>query len=180
MVNYKELSDEEIVDKIRTSDQSLYRLIIDRYREKLFRYANNLIKDQDKAADAVQETFIKAFINLNSFKAGNKFSSWIYRITHNETINIIRKYHKDVVIPEGIDFKSDENIEADFEKKEINIMVEKCLKGLPIIYSEPLTLQYIEDKTHREISDILRIPMGTVAVRINRAKKIMKVICQKI
>ncbi len=180
MIDYKDLSDEGVVDKIRTSDESLYRLIIDRYRDKLFRYANNLIKDQDKAVDVVQETFIKAFVNLNSFKLENKFSSWIYRITHNEAINIIRKYHKDVAIPEGIDFKSDEDIEADYEKKEMNIMVEKCLKSLPIIYSEPLTLQYIEDKTHREISDILRIPMGTVAVRINRAKKIMKVICQKI
>lgn len=180
MFENQDLTDEEIVNKIRTSDKSLFGLIIDRYQDKLFRYANNLIKDSDKAVDIVQETFIKAFVNLNSFKIENKFSSWIYRITHNEAINIIKKYQKDVRLPEGVDFKSEEDIEIEFGKKETKNLIDSCLKQIPIKYSEPITLYYIEDKTYKEISDILRIPTGTVAVRINRAKKIMKVICQKI
>jgi RNA polymerase sigma-70 factor, ECF subfamily len=54
------------------------------------------------------------------------------------------------------------------------------LKEIPLLYSEPLSLYYIDDKSYQEISDILRIPIGTVAVRISRAKKLMKKICQKI
>ena len=176
----KEFSDEEIVEKVRTSDRNLYAIIIGRYQRKLIRYASNLIKDEDKAIDIVQASFIKAFTDLNSFNTKKKFSSWIYRIVHNETINLIKKYHKETPLPEDFDFSSDENIEEDFGKKETTIKVEKCLKEIPLLYSEPLSLYYLEDKSYQEVSDILRIPMGTVAIRINRAKKLMKKLCQKI
>ncbi|MEI8175198.1 MAG: RNA polymerase sigma factor, partial [bacterium] len=162
-----------------TSNQDLYSVIIDRYQKKLVRYVNNLIKNEDKAIDIVQESFIKAFINLNSFNIEKKFSSWIYRIAHNQAINLAKKYQKETPLLEDWDFKSDDDIEKDFEEKETTEKVERCLKNIPLLYSEPLSLYYIDEKSYEEISDILRIPMGTVATRINRAKKIMKNICQK-
>ena len=67
MAENKEMSDEEIIEKVKNSDQDFYALIVDRYQNKLVRYANNLIRDEDKAIDIVQESFIKAFINLNNF-----------------------------------------------------------------------------------------------------------------
>ncbi len=179
MLDTKELSDNEIVEKVRTCDQELYAVIIDRYHKKLVRYVNNLIKNEDKAIDIVQESFIKAFINLNSFNIEKKFSSWIYRIAHNQAINLAKKYQKETPLLEDWDFKSDDDIEKDFEEKETIEKVEKCLKNIPLLYSEPLSLYYIDEKSYEEISDILRIPMGTVATRINRAKKLMKNICQK-
>lgn len=175
----KELTDEEIIEKVRTSNQDLYALVVDRYQKKLVRYVNNLIKNEDKAIDVVQESFIKAYINLNSFNIEKKFSSWIYRIAHNQAINLAKKYQKETPLLEDWDFKSDDDIEKDFEEKETIEKVEKCLKNIPLLYSEPLSLYYIDEKSYEEISDILRIPMGTVATRINRAKKIMKNICQK-
>jgi RNA polymerase sigma-70 factor (ECF subfamily) len=103
----------------------------------------------------------------------------IYRIVHNEAINSVKKYQKEIIIPDGIDFKSDENIEDDFDRREIVVRVKECLKEIPLLYSEPLILYYIEEKSYKEISDILRIPINTVATRINRAKILMKRICQK-
>jgi RNA polymerase sigma-70 factor (ECF subfamily) len=179
MDDSEKLSDEEIVEKVRSSDQELYSVIVERYQSKLLRYAINLTKDTHKAADVVQESFIKAFINLKGFDTEKKFSSWIYRIVHNEAMNIVKKYPKEVPFLDGMDFLSDENIEDDFEKKETTAHVEKCLKKIPLLYSEPLALYHIEEKSYKEISDILRIPMGTVATRINRAKILMKHICQK-
>ncbi len=179
MLDNKELSDKEIIEKVRTSDQELYAVIIDRYQKKLIRYAYNLIKNEDKAVDIVQESFIKAFVNLNNFNIEKKFSSWIYRIVHNQAINLAKKYQKEIRLLENWDFKSDDNTESDFEEKERKEEVEKCLKDIPLLYSEPLSLYYIDEKSYEEISEILRIPMGTVATRINRAKKIMKNICQK-
>ena len=176
----KELTDEEIIEKVRTSNQDLYAVIIDRYQKKLIRFAYNLIKNEERAADTVQESFIKAFINLNSFNIKKKFSSWIYRIVHNQAINLAKKYQKETPLLENWDFKSNDDIEKDFEEKETKEKVEKCLKEIPLLYSEPLSLHYIDEKSYEEISDILRIPMGTVATRINRAKKLMKNICQKI
>lgn len=179
MIGYKHFSDEEIVEKVRSNDQELYAVIVDRYQSKLLRYAHSLIKDETKAVDIVQESFIKAFINLNGFDTKKKFSSWIYRITHNEAMNIAKKHQKETTLPDNIDFSSEENIEDDLEQKEIISKVKKCLEEIPLLYSEPMALHFIEDMSHREISDILRIPMGTVATRINRGKILMKHLCLK-
>lgn len=179
MSDYEIFPDEEMVEKIRSIDQDFYAIIIERYQNKLLRYATNLIKDKDKAADVVQDSFIKAFINLKSFDIKKSFSSWIYRIVHNEAMNIIVKHQKEIKFPDDIDFKSKEDISKDFERKEIVARVEKCLEKIPLLYSEPLALFYIDEKSYKEISDVLRIPMGTVATRISQAKILMKNICQK-
>lgn len=179
MDDSEKFSDEEIVEKVRSVDQDLYAIIIDRYQKKLLRYAMNLVKDENKAVDVVQESFIKAFVNLNGFNTKKKFSSWIYRIVHNEAMNSIKKYKKETPWLDDIDIPSDENIEDDFEQKEITAEVERCLEKMPLIYAEPITLHYIEEKSYREISDILRIPIGTVSVRMSRAKVLMKHLCQK-
>jgi len=179
MEENNEPTDKEIVNKIRSNDPDSYSIIIDRYKNKLLRYATNLVHNEDEAAHIVQDSFIKAYINLNGFNIKKKFSSWIYRIVHNEAVNAIKKYKKEVPILDNIDFKSNQNIENDFEQKETAAHVKDCLGLMPLIYSEPLSLYYLDEKSYEEISDILRIPMGTVATRINRAKKLMKNICQK-
>jgi RNA polymerase sigma-70 factor, ECF subfamily len=173
------LTDEEIVEKVRSNDRDLYAVIIERYKNKLLRYATNLVHDNDKASHIVQDSLVKAYINLNGFNTKKKFSSWIYRIVHNESMNALKKYKSEVPILDDFDFESEQDITKEFEQKETAIYVEKCLKSIPLIYSEPLSLYYLDEKSYEEISDILRIPMGTVAVRMSRAKKLMKNICQK-
>jgi RNA polymerase sigma-70 factor (ECF subfamily) len=173
------LTDEEIVEKVRSNDRDLYAVIIERYKNKLLRYATSLVHDEDRASHVVQDAFIKGYINLNGFNTKKKFSSWIYRIVHNEAMNMLKKYQKEVIMPDDFDFESEEDITKNFEQKEISEQVKKCLSSIPIIYSEPLSLFYLEEKSYEEISDILRIPTGTVATRINRAKKLMKKTCQK-
>lgn len=175
-----QLTDEEVVHKVWSEDQELYAIIVDRYQHKLMRYAINLIHDDQKARDIVQESLIKAFVNIRGFDPKKKFSSWIYRIVHNEAMDVIKKYHREVPFPEDFDIQSEENIEDDFDQKEVVSRVNLCLGKIPLKYSEPLTLYYVEEKSYKEISDILRIPMGTVATNVNRAKKMMKHICQKI
>lgn len=180
MFDKKKISDEKLIYFICKNDKQLYSEIIKRYEKKLMRYVFYLLQDNEQAQDVVQETFIKAYINLKSFNPKKKFSSWIYRIAHNEAINILNKTKKHVRIREGIEFESDINVEDEFFKKELKHIVHKCLGQLPILYREPLTLFYLEEKSYEEISDILRLPVGTVGVRINRAKILMKKICQKL
>jgi len=172
-------TDEQIIEKITAGDSEMFSLLIDRYEPKLWRYVRYLIKDDNKTTDIVQDSFIKAYVNLNSFKKDKKFSSWIYRIAHNEAVNIIKRHSKDVSMPEDFDFKSDEDIEKNFEIKEIGEEIQECLGKIPLIYSEALELFFLEEKSYEEISDILRIPMGTVATRINRAKILMRKICKQ-
>lgn len=179
MENIEKLSDEKIVELVQKKDKELFAHIIRRYSNKLTRYAAYLIGDEDKAADVVQNSFIKAYINLNSFNTKKKFSSYIYRIVHNESINLIKKEKKHISLDGKIEIESNDNLEEEFGKKEIKKQVKKCLKKMPIIYREILSLSFLEEKTYEEISDILRIPKGTVGTRINRAKALMKKICKQ-
>jgi len=173
------LTDEEVVIMVRSSDPDYYAVIVERYETKLLRYAINLVHNKDEAGHIVQDAFIKAYVNLNGFNVKKKFSSWIYRIVHNEALNAIKKNKREVVIPENFYLDDGKDIEKDFEKNELSIHLKDCLGSMPLKYSEPLGLYYLDEKSYEEIGDILKIPMGTVATRINRGKKIMKKICQK-
>jgi RNA polymerase sigma-70 factor, ECF subfamily len=180
MSHYKLLSDEQLVEQIRSKDRELYSHLVDRYQTKLMRYAKYLIDDDHKAADVVQEAFIKAYINLNGFDTRKKFSSWLYRIAHNQAMNSVKKYHRESPLNPDFDLPSSEDIEEDFTKNEIIAKTHDCLSHMPVMYSEPLVLYYLEAKSYDEISDILRLPVGTVGTRINRAKSLMKILCQKL
>lgn len=176
---YKTITDEKLIETICLKDKELYKYIIDRYQDKLMRYVTYLIYDENKAADTVQDTFIKAFINLKSFNTKKKFSSWIYRIAHNEAVNKIKKNYKEVQLNEKLNIFSSYKIEDEIDKKEMIKNIHRCLNQMSIKYSEPLSLFYLEDKSYDEISDILKVTIGTIGTRINRAKILMKKICQK-
>ena len=173
------MTDEEIVGIVTKKDKELYIEIVKRFEEKLLRYAGYLISDSHLIADIVQESFIKAYINLNGFDRKKKFSSWIYRIVHNETMNAVKKQNKHTPIYDNVDFDSGVDLEKEIIIKEMKDKIHKCLTQMPVIYKEPLSLFYLEEKSYEEISDILRIPIGTVGTRVNRAKILMKKICQK-
>lgn len=180
MRDLKKLTDEQLIAYVRGKDQEAYLEVMLRYQNKLLRYANLLTSDEMKSADVVQNAFIKAFINLNGFNIKKKFSSWLYRIVHNEAINEMAKHKKEVPFPENFDFLDEKNMEKDFLQKETKARVEKCLSKMPLLYAEPLALFFLEEKSYEEISDILHLPTGTVGTRIKRAKILMKKICQTI
>jgi len=137
--------------------------------------------NKDEAEDIVQDVFIKTYQNLNDFDSSLKFSSWVYRITHNQ---VISNYRKIKARPQTIILNDDsnflENLASDFNlNKEIDLKylkhnVNNTLNKLDLKYREVLILKFLEDKDYREISDILKKPMGTVATLINRAKEQFK------
>jgi len=178
MQDLTKLSDEELVEKIRIENKEYYKYIVLRYQRKLIDYAFYMISDEHKSEDVVQNAFIKAFENLNSFNTKKKFSSWIYRIVHNEAINQVKR-QREFTLFDNINLEAKHNIEEDFLTKEEVFRVRDCLKKLDLKYKEPLVLLYFEDKKYEEISDILRIPTSTVGVRIRRAKAQLRKICQE-
>jgi len=174
----QEMTDEELVIKIRKGDGAFFEELVKRYEQKLLRYVNYLTSGNDIANDVVQDTFIKVYINLNSFKTDLKFSSWIYRIAHNETMNRLRKYNFRMFQLDA-DFvdrfvQAPENVETQLEREETSKNVTGALDSLPLKYKVPLVLYYMEDKSYDEIGDILRVSTGTVGTLINRGKKRLK------
>lgn len=173
------MTDEQIVKKVRENDREAYAEIIRRYQDKLVRYAAYLTGDNAKAADVAQETLTKAYINLYGFDVKKKFASWLYRIAHNEAMGVWRRNARFRPLPAGVDFDSGVDMEDDLVKKDLREHAHECLSRMPVSYREPLALFFLEEKSYGEISDILRISVGSVGVRIHRAKIMMKKICQQ-
>ena len=176
-------SDEELVKLVINKDQEYYAEIVERYEAKLIRYARTIVYDADVAADVVQNTFIKAFVNLRGFNTKLKFSSWIYRITHNEAINMIRKSSKELRPDDEswFDTIADDRETADDELDKIFLAEEigSALKQLETKYREPIILHIYEGKAYKEIGDILKLPTATVGTRISRGKSQLKKIIEE-
>lgn len=173
------LTDTEIVDRSLV-DRNFFAVVVERYEDKLTRYLRRLgVYSHEDRQDILQEIFIKVYRNLNGFDKGLSFSSWIYRITHNEAISWHRKQK---VRPEGHLVDNNEElfqyIESDLSPVEnlidakIDANILKIALGLlEIKYRDPIILRFFEHKDYEEISDILKIPIGTVGTLIARGKK---------
>jgi len=172
------LTDEEIIKKIK-NNKDLFGILIDRYEKRLRKYVFYLTENKEEVDDLVQEIFIKVFVNLNSFNPKKKFSPWLFRIAHNQVINFFKKYKRSISLKDELKINEKDNIEENLEKEVIYKILNKCLEKMPLNYKEILLLYYFENLSYEEISDALKIPPGTVAIRIFRAKKYLKKICQK-
>ena len=189
-LDLKEKTDAELVN-LSLKNPDYFVELVNRYEKKLFRYVRRLSGlEPESIEDVLQEAFIKIYTNLNDYDPAFNFSSWTYRITHNETINYLKKNKKQIILPLETEDKesknlidaleSDSNIMDETVRKELSEKVRKAINLLPEKYREILVLRYMEDLDYREISDILRMPMGTVATTINRAKEKFKKTAQKI
>lgn len=168
-------SDTDLAIRLQQADMTALSLLIDRYQSPLTRYVSYLGCVEPE--DSVQETFIKLYQNIQSYNPSKKFSSWLYRIAHNTAISHLRARHFTLPFAEYLDswVSQSQAVELDFDQS----AVKNCLASLPPHYREVLVLYYFEDKSYAEIMDILRLPQGTVSARINRAKKLLKDLCQK-
>lgn len=184
---YEHLSDKDLV-AIVLSNKEAFSAIISRYEAPLRRYITRLgVRDRRDIEDILQNSFIKAYRYLLSFDDAFQFSSWMYRIVHNETYDFFRAKKRRPEMTVGEDFQHlFLNIESDTEDQETVFdstldahTVQEALQELDKKYRDVLLLRYGEDKEYREISDILQIPEGSVATLIHRGKKALKVVLEK-
>jgi len=172
-------SDEELV-LLTLKDKNNFVGLVERYQAKLGRYIARLgVHNPEDQSDVLQDIFLKTYRNLNGFDTSLQFSSWIYRIAHNEAISWYRKKN---VRPEGhlivdseemLSFLSvkaesaDEMFDKTINAKELNA----ALTRIDDKYTEVLILRFFEHKEYEEISDILKIPVGSVGTLLHRGKK---------
>jgi RNA polymerase sigma-70 factor (ECF subfamily) len=176
-------TDEELAKLTQEGKTEAFGVLVDRYEKKLLRYGKRFLFDYENVKDAVQDVFIKAYSNIQGFDCSKKFSPWIYRIAHNNFVNIIKKkkrepytfFDTDIIFS----FVSEDETFSELEKEEQNREVKKYLKDIKPKYREILILFYFEEKDYREISDILNIPVSTVGVRLKRGREEIKKIYEK-
>lgn len=174
-----EKTDEELALMIQNGDKELFGVLMDRYESKLFRYGKRFISDSDNIEDVIQEVFIKTYQNIQSFDTKQKFSSWIYRIAHNTFVNVLKKNSRSFF--SMVDFDTllsytvvEDPIVKEKEIIEMRKMIDKGLDKLTPKYKEIVVLYYLEELSYKEISDILQMPIGTVGIRLKRAKEALK------
>lgn len=172
-------TDEQIARDVQNGDVHAFAFLVQRFQGKLLRYARKFLFGYDDAHDAVQEVFIKAYVNIRGFDVQRSFSSWIYRIAHNEFINIIKKrgrepitfFDPDTILPHPL---SRDNPGNDLQNNELKQVLDECLNQLDPKYREPLVLYYFEEMAYEAIAEIMRIPMSTVGVRLKRGREILQ------
>lgn len=177
-IDCTKLSGKDIVERIIANPDFFY-CIVRSYEPQLKAYIARLTSvDNEEVEDILQEAFIKVYKNINSYDSDFKFSTWLYRIVRNETINHWRKNKKrfeDVQLDISEDFifnlKADIDLVDELDKKLIKEDIAKALNKLPFKYKEVIVLRYMEDKDYQDISDIIKKPVNTVGTLLNRAKK---------
>ncbi len=172
-------ADEIIALAVQAGDIEAFGELVARYEDKLKRYARKFLAREEEIEDLVQDVFIKAYTNINSFDIKLRFSPWIYRIAHNTFVNELKRksrygfdfFEADVLLPL---LPAPERADDEVLSDELRLEIDKSLKSLPPKYREVIILHYFEDLSYQEISDILKIPVTTVGVRMTRARAKLK------
>lgn len=184
--------DQEIV-VLALKDASRFGVLVEKYEMKLDSYLRSILYvGKEDREDLIQEIFIAAYRYLNSYRPEYSFSTWLYRIAHNQAMSFLRK-HKSRLASEqafgqtSVDESTEDPIdslasEEDVEKDVENLVklesVKEKMKALSPQDREVLVLRYCEEQEYKDIASILRLPEGTVASIIHRAKNKLKKLVQ--
>jgi RNA polymerase sigma-70 factor (ECF subfamily) len=171
--------DQVLVERCLTGDARAFDELINRYKRQVFALVSRLIRNQSDAEDVAQETFIKAYRNLSSYDPAYPFLTWLFKIAHNSAIDFLRAQK-----PESLSIHDEDNpldiedtqlsLEEKIEASSQQELIEKVLSTLPPLYREILVLRHQQELSYDEIAESLSIPVGTVKIRLFRARDIMK------
>ncbi len=182
-----ELRDESrMIASILAGDAQLFHELIRPYERRVYAMALSFLRNEADAEDAAQEAFLKAFRNLARFRGDAKFGTWLVSITLNEARSRIR--HRDVIKMESLDEPQDDQGQVSpaqlrdwkeipseaLERKEVRLLLQKAVTGLPLIYREVFQLRDIEQLSVNEAAEALGITISSVKVRLHRARMMLQ------
>ena len=165
---------QELIDRCKAGDQHAHHRIYKLYAKAMYNTALRITGNEDDAEDVLQESFINAFRNLDSYRGESTFGSWLKRIVINKSINEIKKKRHDLI---SEDDNFDVPVEEESEAYMPELTVEKVKKAIEILpdgYRSVLSLYLLEGYDHQEIGEILGITESTSKSQLNRSKKKLK------
>ena len=175
-----ELSDAEVVDKVRKGDSERFRVLVERYQTRAFHVAKRVLRSDEDAEEVVQEAFVKAFLSLDSFKGDSKFYTWFYRIVFNMSVDVKRKHQRrggDAVeyIEDLGSFDTKDSVdrlpETNVANRELLQMVAEALESLSTEHKDVLVMREFDGLSYDEIASLLKVNRGTVMSRLFYARK---------
>jgi RNA polymerase sigma-70 factor (ECF subfamily) len=176
--------DSALIKRALASDQEAFRKLRSKYYDSIFKLINRMIRNREEVEDLTQEAFIKAFVSLSNFNEEFAFSTWLYKIATNNTIDYIRKKKLQTfsidkpVESEESDFSfelADTDLEPDQEliASQRKKMLNDAMNSLPPKYRQVILMRHVEEKDYGEIAKILKLPLGTVKAHIFRARELL-------
>ncbi len=173
-------SDDFWLEALRSGDEEAFRLLVDRFQDKIFKTCLSILNDRDDADDLTQEVFIEAFRSIRSFKSQSTLSTWLYRIAVNKSLNFIRSAKRKVFlqtvgllqmpdIPEKpVNFDAEDESEVLKQQKKL---IWQAIRSLPEKQKAAFVLHKITGLSYAEIAETLRITLPAVESLIFRAKR---------
>ncbi len=182
-IDLKKCSDEILIARFQSEELAAFDEIVKRYQGQLINFVGRLLGDRITAEDIVQETFLRVYRNKHRYKEIAKFSTWIYTIAGNLGRTELRRRK----IRNIFSISQRGETEIDYEIPDTSLDVEKQVEGkirqkqimkeicnLPVYFREVIILRDTQDLSYEEISQILRVPLGTVKSRVNRGRNQIK------
>lgn len=166
-------ADADIVELVRADrTQAAFELLLPRYRERVYRLALSILRDSATAEDAMQDVFFRIWRALPGYNGHAALSTWIYAITRNTSISILRKRRAQISLdePSGEDGPAFQLAAPEYDDSAVS-SVEKLLQHLPVRYRQAVTLFYMEDKSYEQTAAALAVPLGTVKALLHRGRK---------
>ena len=172
-------TDEELISRFQNGDTYAFDLLVRRYKDPLLNFIYRFLGDFVEAEDIVQETFYRVYKNKHYYKEVAKFSTWIYTIAGNLAKTELRRRKRRKVFSINRDSATEKEFELPDLKsdpeKEVNTIVtekliQKAIANLPERFRQVIVLRDIQGFSYEEISSIIKVPLGTVKSRVNRAR----------
>lgn len=162
-------TDEELIQATLQGNLSAFEALVVRYQKSLYRTTLRILKDVDEAEDATQETFVRAFKNLQNLKPGATFRPWFYRIAKNYCLDCLKEKSRVIHLEEDYLVAEKDEYE-EMAKKEEAGRLRKALQRLPNLYRLPILGFYFSNLNYKQLSLALGIPLNTVRTRIRRGR----------
>jgi len=179
-----ELSDKELIDSTLSGNDYSFSQLMNRYQDLIFTLAVRITKNDQIAEEVAQDTFIRAYKSLKSFEHKSKFSTWLYKIGYNLSLNALKKENRSKEFFSDQDLQESErggNLDKDHkslldiaDSKNISELLNECIDELPAKYGSVLTLFHLNQLKYEEISKITGSPIGTVKSYLFRGRSLLR------
>ncbi|MBI4801671.1 MAG: sigma-70 family RNA polymerase sigma factor [Elusimicrobia bacterium] len=168
-------NEEGLLKRIAGGEKEFFGELVLKHQDFIFNMVKGFVRFEEDARDITQEVFLKAYENIDKFRGDSKFSSWLYRIAYNHSINWSeRKAGRETQLDDSFaETISEEPSTADemFDRELVLSRIKEIIEELPVKYKIVLKLYYFKEKSYQEIADTLGIPINTVKIQLLRAKE---------
>jgi len=170
----------KLISKAQKGDRKAFESLIKAHEKNVYNLALKLLKNREDVLDAAQDAFLKAWISIGSFRGDSGFSAWLYRLTYNTCLDVLRKAKKGEIISLTSDDEEEKvsdvrddapTPEEHAEKKELRKTVRDAVDALPDEYRQIIIMREFTGLSYGEIADATGLNEGTVKSRLSRARQ---------